>query len=208
MPGPVHQLELIRFTKENNTAEVHWSLPTKNAELVQYYKVYFRPIGSKDLTINVTNTTTFELVNLDTSKLYEFVVKAGNAMGLSIFSEPLVIGFNEYSKSMKNNLNSELGLFSTMTTIGRVLANLLTFAMLVGILAGAVYYAYDRFSYKIKPPKGAVSFDNPSYMKETNSVSFTGNQSQIDATHMDNLNNNNNDQQTDLNDQDDKHFFK
>lgn len=127
---------------------MHWSLPTKNPELVQYYKVYFRPIGSKDLTINVTNATSFELHNLDTSKLYEFVVKSGNSMGLSIFSEPLVIGFNEYSKSMKNSLNSEFGLFSAMTTIGRVLANLLTFAIIVAMIGGGVYYVYDRFSYK------------------------------------------------------------
>ena len=206
-------MELVRFTKENSSAQVHWSLPTKNSELVQYYKIYFRPIGSKDLTINVTNTTTFELTNLDTSKLYEFVVKAGNSMGLSIFSEPLVIGFNEYSKSMKNSINSEFNLFSTMTTIGRVLANLLTFAMLIGVIGGAIYYAYDRFSYKIKPPPGAVSFDNPSYMKETNSVSFSSNNNnshKIDATHMDNLNNNDNNNNNDLNelDQDDKRFFK
>lgn len=207
LPGPVHQLELIRFSKENSSAEVRWSLPSKNPELVQYYKIYFRPIGSKDLTINITNSTTFELVNLDTSKLYEFVVKAGNSMGLSIFSEPLVIGFNEYSKSIKNNLASELSLFNAMTTIGRVIANLLTFAAFVGLIGGSVYYAYNRFSYKIKPPPGAVAFDNPSYMKETNSVSFSS--KKIDATHMANLNNssdnNNNDN---LADQDDKMFFK
>lgn len=135
-------------------------------------------------------------------------------MGLSIFSEPLVIGFNEYSKSIKNSLaSSEMGLFNTVTAIGRVLANLLSFAMIIGLISGAIYYVYDRFSYKIKPPPGAVSFDNPSYMtsssytKETGSVSFSNNNKKIDVTHMDNLNNN--DQQTDLNDQDDKqNFFK
>lgn len=162
----------------------------------------------------MTNSTTFELVNLDTAKLYEFVVKAGNSMGLSIFSEPLVIGFNEYSKAMKNNLASELNIFNTMTTIGRVLVNLLTFTIMLGLVVGGLYYGglclWNKYNYKIKPPPGAVaftnSFDNPSYMKETNSVSFSNN-FQIDATHMDNLNNNLNDQ-TDLNDQDDKRLFK
>ena len=158
-------------------------MPEKNAELVQFYRVYYRPIGSKDLVRNTTNGTQYELTQLDSTKLYEFVVKAGNSFGLSIFSEPLVIDSKEQSRLFGEPQTVEID-SSMGNKIGRLLLNMTLVCLCVGFLMAVAYYAYERYNYKIKPPPGSVAFENPTYMKDSNQVVLG------DVHHLDTLNNN------------------
>jgi hypothetical protein len=162
---------------------VEWSVPEKNPNLVQFYRVYYRPIGSKDLVRNTTNSTHFELTNLDSNKLYEFVVKAGNSLGLSVFSDPLVVASNISTRLRSDpeaiNLSS-----GAASGLGRLLFNLIAAMICVTLLLFGAYYTYDRFSYKIKPPPGSVAFENPTYLKDTNQVMLG------DVHHLDTINNN------------------
>lgn len=161
-----------------------WSVPEKNAELVQFYRVYYRPIGSKDLVRNTTNSTNYELTQLDPSKLYEFVIKAGNSFGLSVFSEPLVIDSKEQSRLAYGQPQSVEIDSSTASKIGRLLLNMTLVCLCLGLMMSGAYFLYERYSYKIKPPPGSVAFENPTYMKDSNQVVLG------DVHHLDTLNNN------------------
>lgn len=86
LPGPPRDVLAKRVDSSGNRIIVEWQQPDKNPELVQYYRVFWRPIGSKELNRNQTTEPRFELTGLDSEKMYEFVVKAGNHHGLSVFT--------------------------------------------------------------------------------------------------------------------------
>jgi hypothetical protein len=105
--------------------------------------------------------------------MYEFVVKAGNHHGLSLFTDPLVISMANYKSTGVGN------------RLLKLLLGVSTLAILVIAVGAAVIYAYKNqyiphFNPRIRlrstagsstPPRG-VSFENPSYMKDGPVVQF------------------------------------
>lgn len=196
LPGPPIEVHVKRFA-ENDRVMIEWDPPTKNAgmlimlsylylylsdlfvaschaELVQWYRVFWRPVGSRDLNRNQTNQPFFELQGLDSTKMYEFVVKAGNHHGLSLFTDPLVISMANYKTTGVGN------------RLLKLLVGVSGLAMIVIAIGAAVAYAYknDYFprigairrltstaASSSTPPRG-VSFENPSYMKDGPVVQF------------------------------------
>ena len=141
---------------------------------MQWYRVFWRPVGSRDLNRNQTDQPFFELHGLDSSKMYEFVVKAGNHHGLSLFTDPLVI-------SMANYRSSSAG-----SRLLKLLAGVSGLAILVIVVGAAAAYAYrSEYFHRFNPiqrlrshggpstPPRGVSFENPSYMKDGPVVQFS-----------------------------------
>jgi hypothetical protein len=147
---------------------------------VQYYRVFWRPVGSRDLNRNQTDQPFFEISGLDESKMYEFVVKSGNHYGLSIFTDPLVISPSALSETRTTSIN--------MTTqVLRVVMAISFVAFIIIIVAGLVLYSFRNhipLNYQLSrilngqelmtsstssSPSSSqgVSFENPSYMKDT-----------------------------------------
>lgn len=90
LPGPPRDVQIKEFLGDNNV-KITWEAPIKNPDLVQWYRVFWRPVGSRDLKQDQTDWTYFELTNLNNDQTYEFVVKSGNRHGLSLISDPLII---------------------------------------------------------------------------------------------------------------------
>ena len=163
LPGPPQEVHVKRF-KEDNKVIVEWEPPKKNPELVQWYRVFWRPVGSRDLNRNQTDKPYFELDGLDSQKMYEFVVKSGNHYGLSVFTDPLVISMHAARTTSIGNHMLKIMLVMSVT------------AALVIALGGAVIYVHRNYdlgklfnrqisSSSTSPT--AISFENPSYMKDT-----------------------------------------
>lgn len=144
---------------EDNKVIVEWDPPKKNPELVQWYRVFWRPVGSRELNRNQTDKSFFELEGLDSTKTYEFVVKSGNHYGLSVFTDPLVI-------SMHSTRTTAVGNHLLKVLLG------LSFAVVfVAAAGGALIFAYRKYYVPRRAANVGVSFENPSYMKDNGTVS-------------------------------------
>ena len=104
--------------------------------------------------------------------MYEFVVKAGNHHGLSLFTDPLVISMANYKTTGVGN------------RLLKLLVGVSGLAIIVIAVGAAIAYAYkNEYFPRINtirlrsnagsstPPRG-VSFENPSYMKDGPVVQF------------------------------------
>ena len=101
----------------------------------------------------------FDLQNLESDKMYEFVVKSGNHYGLSIFTEPLVITIRG-SRSPSTSLGNKLLTVSFSICLGIIL-------IIIG--SGAVIYYYKQ-TEPVKTQSRGISFENPTYLKDTNTM--------------------------------------
>lgn len=160
LPGPPKEVHVKRFM-QNNKVLIEWEPPLKNPELVQWYRVFWRPIGSRDLNRNQTDKAYFELEGLDATKMYEFVVKSGNHYGLSVFTDPLVI-------SMRGARTTAVG-----NQLLKVVLGICLTAVFLVTAAGAAMFAYKRYYVPRRANASAgVSFENPSYLKDNATVQF------------------------------------
>ena len=123
-------------------------------------ELFVRPVGSRDLMRNQTESPHFELTNLESDKMYEFVVKSGNHYGLSVFTDPLVVNLRN-TESHSTSLGNKLLKVILGITIGIVLT-------LMGITAIIYYYKFHYIS-KTTQTRG-VSFENPTYLKDSNTI--------------------------------------
>ncbi|RWS04782.1 Ig-like and fibronectin type-III domain-containing protein C25G4.10-like protein, partial [Dinothrombium tinctorium] len=155
LPGPPRDVHIKDSTKENKVI-IEWNPPDKNPELVEFYRVFWRPVGSRDLSRNQTENLHFEITNLEPDKMYEFVVKAGNHYGLSTFTDPLVIPSHNWVAA-----SSTVGSRLLKVFFGLLIAVLL---IVCGVLA--VLYAYKYYYLPKKAQNSGVSFENPSYLKD------------------------------------------
>lgn len=153
LPGPPKEVHVKRFL-EHNKVVVEWEPPKKNPQLVQWYRVFWRPVGSRELNRNQTEKAYFELEGLDSSKTYEFVVKSGNHYGLSVFTDPLVISMHSVRTTAVGN------------HLLKVLLGLSFMAVFIVSAGGALVYAYRRYYVPRRAANVGVSFENPSYMKD------------------------------------------
>lgn len=162
---------------------IEWDPPSKNPELVQWYRVFWRPVGSRDLNRNQTTDHRFILSDLDSSKMYEFVVKSGNHFGLSVFTDPLVISMSTHSVIRSSSL------ITTGNMILKILVGVAIISLAIIVITGAAIYGYNNYYVPRRtglprtafwsfngrtsnggPSTNGISFENPSYLKDGLSV--------------------------------------
>lgn len=154
---------------------VEWDPPAKNPDLVQYYRIFWRPFGSRELSRTVTNLTWIKLNDLSMNKIYEFVVKAANTHGSSIYSDPLQVKPAEILAN--SNQIGAAGLIWFMPSsgaaslVGRVMVAI-CFATLFMFGSLALVIFLERRGYlkrfaSSKSNSSRISFANPAYMKES-----------------------------------------
>lgn len=151
---------------------IEWDPPLKNPALVQYYRIFWRPFGSRELSRTVTNLTWIRLNDLNVNKQYEFVVKAANQHGSSVYSDPLTV---KPSEIISNRDFSSVGMIwfmpSSTHIIGRILWSI-SFATLFMFSSLAMVMFLERRGYlarfaSSKSNSSRVSFANPAYLKDS-----------------------------------------
>lgn len=151
---------------------IEWDPPKKNADLVQYYRIFWRQYGSRELSRSTTNLTWIKLDGLSKGKLYELVVKAANSHGSSVYSEPLKVRPDELADQ-----TSVLGLpgfvvfgpSSASSLLSRV-SSAICFATILMLSIAGLVVALERRGYlskfaSSKSNSSRVSFANPAYTK-------------------------------------------
>lgn len=156
---------------------IEWDPPTRNPTLVQFYRVFWRQFGTKDLNRTTTNRTYIVLDTLDANKMYEFIVKAGNHHGTSVYSDPLTVTPSEAiaaHQAAQSNMASPWFLSSSNgspSIVGRVLLSICFATMFMfGSMAIVVFLekkGYLKRFASSKSNSARVSFANPTYMKDS-----------------------------------------
>lgn len=153
---------------------IEWDPPSKNPSLVQYYRIFWRPFGSREISRTVTNLTWIKLNDLNMNKQYEFVVKAANQHGSSVYSDPLTV---KPAEILSSRDLSSVGMIWFMPSagaahiIGRVLWAI-CFATIFMFSSLALVMLLERRGYlkrfaSSKSNSSRVSFANPAYLKDS-----------------------------------------
>ncbi|KAG8198462.1 hypothetical protein JTE90_022196 [Oedothorax gibbosus] len=163
LPGPPRNLQYHLIGHKD--LEITWDTPQKNPKVVQWYKVFWRPVGNRLMTRNHTKTRSISLRDLEPGTTYEVVVKAGNHHGMSQESDRFT--FTVTGIDGNGNILAEAASYSTnpVAKITAAIIGTVVFLVLIGGL-GLFFYQRNRL---LKPPPGiapGVSFENPTYMKD------------------------------------------
>ncbi|XP_052131232.1 uncharacterized protein LOC127751554 [Frankliniella occidentalis] len=159
LPGPPQNVRVEPI--DSQSVRVKWDPPVKNPHTVQVYRVFYRQIGSKPLK-NDTNGTSVILVGLKENAEYECVVKAGNHMGTSTLTEPIV-----FSTSTDKYITSSTSIGDDSSHVGVAVGVVMALLIVLAVVAGAVWFLRSRHLLGRKHP-GGVAFENPSYLREVN----------------------------------------
>uniref|UniRef100_A0A4D5RKC4 Putative neural cell adhesion molecule l1 n=1 Tax=Ixodes scapularis TaxID=6945 RepID=A0A4D5RKC4_IXOSC len=150
LPGPPQNVKVRQLSP--NAVEIRWDPPIKNPDVVQWYRVLWRHVGSQSINRNETLKAPFNLTDLPTGLIYEFLVKAGNHYGMSASTLPVVI----------HSLGSS---YQTGLSMGGKIALILVLSALLLVIAGVLGIFYWK-RWKAKAPASGVSFENPTYLKD------------------------------------------
>lgn len=156
---------------------IEWDPPVKNPALTQYYRIFWRPFGSRELSRTLTNLTWIKLNDLSMNKMYEFVVKAANQHGSSVYSDMLTVKPAEILAQSNSIGAAGLIWFMPSTSgggsslIGRVLmavcfATVFMFSSLALVVLLEKRGYLRRFASS-KSNSSRVSFANPAYLKDS-----------------------------------------
>lgn len=172
--------------KRSDPIVVEWDAPIKNADRVQYYRVFWRAFGSRELSRTLTNSTWIVVNNLSANKSYEFVVKAANQHGSSVYSEPLTVRPADLMSAAAETARDSAGGVSLTWLIvsrpsslfARVLfamsfATLFMFGLL-GALMVLERRGYLRRFASSKSNSSRISFANPTYLNKDNNNQTSG----------------------------------
>lgn len=151
---------------------IEWDAPAKNPQLVQYYRVFWRPFGTRELSRTITNLTWIKLNDLKLDRIYEFVVKAANAHGSSVYSEPLAVKPSEVLASSKSlSLIWFIPAGSSNSFLGRIgLAITFASCFMLSSLMLVLFLERRGFLHRFgssKSNNSRISFANPSYLKDS-----------------------------------------
>lgn len=162
LPGPPVNVQVKQM--KTNMLEIHWEPPEKNPDSVQWYRVFWRPVGSRSLFKNETNKAFMTLDNLEEGKMYEVAIKSGNHYGLSVHTDPVVVSIN----SPGIRPRALIGETSAGVKAVISLAAIVVVTMLVVI--SVILYLKRKRQQK---QDAGVSFENPAYLKDGNNANQT-----------------------------------
>ncbi|XP_054711801.1 Ig-like and fibronectin type-III domain-containing protein 1 [Uloborus diversus] len=163
LPGPPQNIQYHKIG--NNDLEITWDIPQKNPKVVQWYKIFWRPVGSRLMYRNNTKQRSISLHGLEPGTTYEVVVKAGNHYGISLHSEPLQFTVTDIDGM--NNYIAESASYES-SPIAKTTAGVIGTALFLVLVGGLGIFFYQR-SRLMKLPPGitpGVSFENPTYMRD------------------------------------------
>ncbi|ODM96583.1 Ig-like and fibronectin type-III domain-containing protein C25G4.10 [Orchesella cincta] len=156
LPGPPKRLRIQVLS--DTEIMISWDAPTINPHTASSYRVFWRPVGQKLSQRLDTHSTNAKISHLKPGVKYEAVVKAGNSHGTSTLTDPITFITED------NLISSASTAEGSHAGMGIGIAFLVF--LLVGITVGAVWFIRKR-QFGTKPP-GAIAFENPSYIRETN----------------------------------------
>lgn len=155
LPSPPQNVKVRPLNR--TTAMVFWDMPKKNANSVELYRVFWRPLGSKETVKNDTIQRKLLLTGLHSGTTYELVVKAGNANGTSQLTPPLKFLTADEFIIATSPVESNAG-----GAVGIVLAVLVVIALIVALLFFMKRKNIIVLSTK-KSDSPSVAFENPFY---------------------------------------------
>ncbi|XP_068617615.1 Ig-like and fibronectin type-III domain-containing protein 2 [Battus philenor] len=158
LPGPPRSLR-AHAAPTPNSVLLSWEPPLKNPQTVYLYRVFWRAYGAKVPEKLDTSETSVVLTGLRDDVRYECVVKAANDVGTSSLSAPI----------MFTTAGQEVGAAAAPVSAGAASAvggAVACVLLAVLLLAAALYYRH-RKNLRLKS-QGGVAFENPSYLRETN----------------------------------------
>lgn len=155
LPGPPLNVR-VEIISENEV-KVLWDPPQINPHKANIYRVFWRQMGEKMSQKIDTNETSVRIKSLKAGIQYETVIKAGNSQGTSVLTPHLLFYTEDNAiSSAHTGPGSSAGL-----GIG---ISFLVILIVVGAV-GAVWFLRKR---QFAKPPGAIAFENPSYIRETN----------------------------------------
>lgn len=160
LPGPPQNVRVERV--DDHSILVKWDPPIKNPHTVEIYRVFWRPINSRNpATKNDTKTNSIKISELKSGVVYECVLKAGNTRGASALTDAIKFSTDEKYITSAASIGEEHSQF------GMAAGLVFTIVFLVGAVAGAVWFIRTRRLLGHKSG-GGVAFENPSYLREVN----------------------------------------
>lgn len=161
LPGPPQNVKVTQLSP--SAVEIVWDPPIKNPDVVQWYRVLWRSVGSQSINRNETLKAPFQLRHLEKGLIYEFLVKAGNHYGMSASTLPVVI----------HSAGSTYYHGGSGLSLGGKVAIILVISALLLVISGVLAIFYWR-RRKSKAPASGVSFENPTYLKDGVTLQNTG----------------------------------
>lgn len=156
LPGPPQNVRASQVAPD--AVDIYWDPPLKNPDVVQWYRVLWRSVGSQSINRNETLKPPFRFRDMEKGLIYEFLVKAGNHFGMSASTLPVVI-------HPPGSLSGSAALSGQGLSLGGKIAIVLVMTALVLVIAAVLgIFYYKRWKAKARPP--GVSFENPTYLKD------------------------------------------
>ncbi|XP_075547346.1 Ig-like and fibronectin type-III domain-containing protein 2 [Dermacentor variabilis] len=149
LPGPPQNVRATQVAP--GAVDIFWDPPLKNPDVVQWYRVLWRSVGSQSINRNETLKPPFQFRDMEKGLIYEFLVKAGNHYGMSASTLPVVI-HPPALPGQGLSLGGKIAIILVMTALVLVIAAVL-----------GIFY-WKRWKAKTRPP--GVSFENPTYLKD------------------------------------------
>uniref|UniRef100_A0A131YT19 Neural cell adhesion molecule l1 n=1 Tax=Rhipicephalus appendiculatus TaxID=34631 RepID=A0A131YT19_RHIAP len=152
LPGPPQNVRATQVAP--GAVDIYWDPPLKNPDVVQWYRVLWRSVGSQSINRNETLKPPFQFRDMEKGLIYEFLVKAGNHYGMSASTLPIVI-----------HPPGSAALSGQGLSLGGKIAIILVMTALVLVIAAVLgIFYWKRWKAKTRPP--GVSFENPTYLKD------------------------------------------
>ncbi|XP_013140886.1 PREDICTED: Ig-like and fibronectin type-III domain-containing protein C25G4.10 isoform X1 [Papilio polytes] len=162
LPGPPRELR-AHAAPTPHAVLLSWEPPLKNPQTVYLYRVFWRAYGAKVPEKLDTSETSVVLTGLRDDVRYECVVKAANDVGTSSLSAPIMFTTAGEEPGAGAGAAAAPVAGGAASAVGAALACVLLAALL---LAAGFYYRH-RKNLRLKT-QGGVAFENPSYLRETN----------------------------------------
>ena len=153
LPGPPQKVK-VQLTS-NHSAVVTWDVPDKNADKVELYRIYYREQGTRESIINDTPKRSFTLDSLVPGKLYEVVLKTGNAKGTSHLTPPIVFATD-------NHVFIETSFYRAETNLTAIIVFLVVFILAATVTV--IIFVKKRnmcSAFRRKNSAMSVYFENP-----------------------------------------------
>lgn len=158
LPGP--PLDLVIKSEGTTSALVSWEPPVKNPDMVELYRVFWRPMGNRTALKNDTSNTTMVIKGLQEGKMYEIAVKAGNARGTSVLTP--TVNFTHHADYVtSSNVQGSSG-------VGVAIGGCVVVLLVTAVILAIFFARKKRLLVGKSSANGGISFENPSYIREQN----------------------------------------
>ncbi|XP_030759730.1 Ig-like and fibronectin type-III domain-containing protein 1 isoform X2 [Sitophilus oryzae] len=163
LPGPPQNIR-VEFI-DAHSVYILWDPPLKNPHTVEMYRVFWRPVDSKNKSSQKGDTpdTKLRISELKDGTTYEAVVKAGNSKGTSTLGTSIKFTMGEKSLYITPAASQS----EESSNVGVAVAVVLALVVVAALVAAAVWFIRTKKMLGVKG-SGGIAFENPSYLREVN----------------------------------------